>query len=94
MKSCLYPFFKRPLTSVLACPDLWNWQTDYNGSDLANTQWLRRSLRLGVPTPVDDVPSRRGDVDGVQDGPQDLAKRSRGDEGKGFGLDLVFRAGS
>lgn len=31
---------------------------------------------LGVPAAVDDVPSRWSDVDGVQDGPQDLAERS------------------
>lgn len=34
---------------------------------------------LDVSSPVDDVSSRRSDVDGVQDGPQYLAKRS-GDE--------------
>lgn len=35
------------------------------------------SARLGVSSPVDDVPSWRSDVDRVQDGPQHLAKWSR-----------------
>lgn len=39
---------------------------------------------LGVPAAVDDVPSRRGDVDGVQDGPQDLAERSADAALKGY----------
>lgn len=60
----------------------WIWDfsfTDYNGSDLKNTLWLCCSPRLDVPSPVDDVTSWRGDVDGVQNGPQYLAKRSRGE---------------
>lgn len=36
---------------------------------------LSLSLRLDVPSPVDDVSSWRGDVNRVQDGPQYLAKR-------------------
>lgn len=50
--------------------------TDYNGSDLANTRWLCCPLGLGVSSPVDDVTSWGGDVDGVQDGPQYLAEWS------------------
>lgn len=38
------------------------------------------SLRLHVSSPVDDVSSRRGDVNGVQDGPQYLAKWSKDGE--------------
>lgn len=41
------------------------------------TLWASAApLGLDVPAPIDHIPAWRGDVDGVQDGPQYLAERS------------------
>lgn len=60
------------------------WLSDFNKSDLVSARGSA-ALRLRVSPPVDDVSPWRGDVDRVQDRPQNLAERS-GDRRKRFDI--------